>query len=286
MVTSIPMTQDRKPRLVADLTAMMSDLSGEALGPDEAGVPFLELGFDSLFLGQVAQAVGRDFGVTVSFRSLMADHPTIAALAAHLDAEMPAEVVEAAPAPAPANVVAPVAQPAPVVAAPVLQAARAMPAAGLEGVIARQMDAMQAMFRDQLAALGGGGAAPVPAAAPVAAVPAPVPAPWPRQRWCGPPPTPQRTRRRAGSAWGVRPCWAMRRSATHSWPLPAILPGAMASALRKARRTPRDTVPRTPIRARWPAIGRSGRSLSFQSSPPAQRAPGSRMPRATGSSTW
>ncbi len=177
MVTSIPMTQDRKPRLVADLTAMMSDLSGEALGPDEAGVPFLELGFDSLFLGQVAQAVGRDFGVTVSFRSLMADHPTIAALAAHLDAEMPAEVVETAPAPAPANVVAPVAQPAPVVAAPVLQAARAMPAAGLEGVIARQMDAMQAMFRDQLAALGGGGAAPVPAAAPVAAVPATVPAP-------------------------------------------------------------------------------------------------------------
>ncbi len=179
MVTSIPMTQDRKPRLVADLTAMMSDLSGEALGPDEAGVPFLELGFDSLFLGQVAQAVGRDFGVTVSFRSLMTDYPTISALAAHLDAEMPAEVVETSAPVAEAAPAAPVAQPAQVVAAPVLPAAQVVPAAGLEGVIARQMEAMQAMFRDQLAALGGGVAAAAPVMAPVAAATAPVPVPAP-----------------------------------------------------------------------------------------------------------
>ncbi|MFN3146550.1 MAG: aminotransferase class III-fold pyridoxal phosphate-dependent enzyme [Paracoccaceae bacterium] len=46
-------------------------------------------------------------------------------------------------------------------------------------MIARQMEAMQAMFRDQLAALGGGVAAAAPVMAPVAAAPAPVPVPAP-----------------------------------------------------------------------------------------------------------
>ncbi|MBI1220616.1 MAG: amino acid adenylation domain-containing protein [Rhodobacteraceae bacterium] len=147
----------RVPRLTAELVALFADLSGETLGAADAETPFLELGFDSLFMGQAAAALGRNYGVEITFRSLLADYPSIAALAAHLDAVMPPEVASVAIPPA--APVAPTAAPTPA----------AMPAitGDLASVLQAQMQTMQAVFADQLRAMG---AAPATAPAPVAAI--------------------------------------------------------------------------------------------------------------------
>ncbi|MEZ5766664.1 MAG: amino acid adenylation domain-containing protein [Paracoccaceae bacterium] len=172
-------TVERKPRLIAELLALLSDISGDDLGPDDAGTSFLDLGFDSLFLGQVSQKLTADYGVDLTFRQLLATYPSVEAVAAHLDEILPPETAAPAPASAPA---APQAA-APVAAAPVL-AAPAMPAAipaavtlpadgSVAALMQAQLAAMQQVFAQQLAALSG--AAPVPGQAPTApAVPAPV----------------------------------------------------------------------------------------------------------------
>ncbi|MCB1355917.1 MAG: amino acid adenylation domain-containing protein, partial [Maritimibacter sp.] len=82
-------TVDRKPRLVTELLALLSDISGEDLSPDDAEASFLDLGFDSLFLGQVSQKLGADYGVELTFRQLLGSYPSVAAVAAHLDETMP-----------------------------------------------------------------------------------------------------------------------------------------------------------------------------------------------------
>jgi amino acid adenylation domain-containing protein len=159
----------RIPRLMAELVALFADLSGESLGAVDAETPFLELGFDSLFMGQAAAALARAYGVEITFRSLLADYPSIAALAAHLDAVMPPEI---------AAVPSPVAQPGAAVPAPVASAMPALPvlSGDLAGLMQAQMQTMQAVFADQLRAFG---AAPAAAAAPVVAAAAAVAAACP-----------------------------------------------------------------------------------------------------------
>lgn len=153
---SEPAMTARLDRLTAELLTLLSDLSGEDLGPAEADQPFLELGFDSLFMGQVAQALGRDYGVEMTFRALLANTPSIARLAAHLDQVLPAD---AAPTPAAAAFAAP----------PMLQAGE-----GLASLIQAQMQTMQTVFAEQLRALGAApSASPAPAAAAAATPEAP-----------------------------------------------------------------------------------------------------------------
>ncbi|MGC1269331.1 MAG: beta-ketoacyl synthase N-terminal-like domain-containing protein, partial [Croceibacterium sp.] len=119
--------QSRLPRLCAELAGIFEELSGETIDQGDWETPFLELGFDSLFLGQVASKVQRQNGVKVTFRQLMADFPSCDALARHLDAEMPAEaaVVEAVPDAGPviAAVTVASAAPLPVQAVPALPVA-------------------------------------------------------------------------------------------------------------------------------------------------------------------
>ncbi|GGA09754.1 acyl carrier protein [Neptunicoccus cionae] len=68
-VSPVPRTE----RLRGELMALLSDLSGEDLGLDEVDVTYLELGFDSLFLGQVSQALLQKYDVTLTFRSLLTE---------------------------------------------------------------------------------------------------------------------------------------------------------------------------------------------------------------------
>jgi amino acid adenylation domain-containing protein len=173
-----PAPAARKARLTDQLLALFADLSGEDLGPEDAAVPFLELGFDSLFMGQATQALARDFGVTLTFRSLLTDHPTLEALAKHLDATLPAEP-ETAAVPDPAPEAAPAAASAPAPAPAGIAAANppAAPAAeGVQAVLQAQMQTMQAIFAEQLRALGAQPAAPA-----LAAPQAPAPAPDPKR---------------------------------------------------------------------------------------------------------
>ncbi|PTX92717.1 hybrid non-ribosomal peptide synthetase/type I polyketide synthase [Opitutus sp. ER46] len=87
--------------------ALFAELSGVALTPADDAVPFVQLGFDSLFLTQASVALAKRFGVEVAFRQLREGLRTIAGVAAHLEAQ---EATRQATAPTPsANEAAPVA---------------------------------------------------------------------------------------------------------------------------------------------------------------------------------
>jgi len=89
---------DRGAALVVRLQTLFADLSGLEAAALEPQTPFLELGLDSLFLTQASGAIQKAFGVKVSFRELLEDLSTIAAIAGRLAEALPPEPV---PAPAP-----------------------------------------------------------------------------------------------------------------------------------------------------------------------------------------
>jgi glutamate-1-semialdehyde aminotransferase/acyl carrier protein len=92
---------DRKHDLIARAQKIAADLSGMDMADLGIQTPFLSLGFDSLFLTQLAGAIQREFGVATTFRQLIETTPTFDSLAAHLETALP----PAAPTPveAPAN---------------------------------------------------------------------------------------------------------------------------------------------------------------------------------------
>jgi amino acid adenylation domain-containing protein len=170
----------RRSSLQNELVAMLEELSGETIGEADLETSFLELGFDSLFLGRFVQQLQARFGVEVTFRQLLSDLPCVAALTDRVLADLPAEV--AAPAPVAAQVAqaAPAALPAapvaPLLQAPAANAAfAAAPSSLIESVVRDQLQAMQQLMRDQLQALQGQG----PAASQAAVAPAVAAAPTP-----------------------------------------------------------------------------------------------------------
>ena len=148
---------NRAERLLGTLTELLHAQSGIPAASIAPNTTFLDLGFDSLFLTQASTAIGRKFGVKVTFRTLLEDAPTPAALAAHLDKILMPDAAPAAPVAAAMVPVAP-------------SMAPAASASGLEEIISRQLSLMA----EQLDLLRGGAAAsntlPAPGiAAPVAA---------------------------------------------------------------------------------------------------------------------
>jgi amino acid adenylation domain-containing protein len=186
---------NRIPSLETSLLALLSEMSGEALDTDERSASFLELGFDSLFIGQFAQRIEKTYKVKLSFRELLSNITSVAELAQHLDQEMPPEPV--------ANVAVAVAQPV-AVAQTFVQAApaAAMPqpiatpmiaaaaGTGFESVMQSQLQLVQSLLSQQLQAMqsmNGGVAQALPtgmlsvvaAAAPAVSLPAPAASPAP-----------------------------------------------------------------------------------------------------------
>ncbi len=139
---------ERRLRLQPKVASMLEELSGIAVGPDSYDASFLDLGFDSLFLTQVTQAIQRRLGVKVTFRQIVEQHSSVAALSGHLDSILPADGF---PAEEPRK------QPAKV-SVPTLQVASA-PISGdgsqLEQLLKSQMQAMTQLFEQQLAAVRG-----------------------------------------------------------------------------------------------------------------------------------
>ena len=83
--------------LQAEIVGILEHLSGvSGIDPNER---FVELGFDSLLLGQVARAVEKKFKTRITFRQLLRDMPSAALLATHLDATLPAGQQQPAPKP-------------------------------------------------------------------------------------------------------------------------------------------------------------------------------------------
>jgi amino acid adenylation domain-containing protein len=83
--------QHPMPAIGARITAILEDLSGESLADMPAAASFLEMGFDSLFLNQVAQRVQVEFQVKIAFRQLLGDYSTIPSLATYLALQLPSQ---------------------------------------------------------------------------------------------------------------------------------------------------------------------------------------------------
>jgi amino acid adenylation domain-containing protein len=128
-----------------ELVALLEDLSGESLEGAPAGASFLELGFDSLFLGRVVQQIRTRFGVSITFRQLLGEIPSIDALSDVIAAHLPPP------------------------ATPVKASATNGVSGGtshVETLMAQQLQAMQQLMREQLDALKSLGLEPpAPAAA-------------------------------------------------------------------------------------------------------------------------
>jgi amino acid adenylation domain-containing protein len=142
----------RLSRLQAQVASILQAVSGSELAPEDLATNFLELGFDSLSLGQVSTRVQQQFKRKISFRQLMSDYPSCAALASHLDATLERE-----PQPAlteTTRVAAPVSTHEPS-GAPLADAA-------LGAIFQAQLRAMQELIaqQNQLLATAQSGAAP------------------------------------------------------------------------------------------------------------------------------
>lgn len=183
-----PLPLSRSTRIAKVLSEIFEELSGVDVSKADGSTSFLEMGFDSLFLTQVTQALSGKFGLKITFRQLLGDLSTMDALSEYLDSKLPADVLaEVAPPVVPVAV-------APQITAP---ATRSMPAAAgstgpaftsgngdsvmsespVERLMRQQLQAMNQLFAQQLDALRGS-AVGQPATAPKpAAVVTPVLAP-------------------------------------------------------------------------------------------------------------
>ncbi|MGI4739587.1 MAG: amino acid adenylation domain-containing protein [Janthinobacterium lividum] len=116
----LPIFSMRQPILLQKILTILTDAADVDVTADHANQSFLELGLDSLSLTQVALTLRKAFNVPLTFRQLNESLDTPAALAAYLDAQLPAEtasrpdsVVTPAPAaptqitPAPTSVAIP-----------------------------------------------------------------------------------------------------------------------------------------------------------------------------------
>src|SRR4029453_11828929 len=152
-------TPVRASALQAELIDIFHELSGVTDIDPEA--EFVAQGFDSLLLGQAARAIEKKFRTKITFRQLLNETTSVAALAAHLEQALPAQ--------------------------PAAVTARATPATETSGgataaLFRAQLEAMQALFAEQLRTLHGQSPAPESVATDGPAGDPPMPAPRLRGR--------------------------------------------------------------------------------------------------------
>ncbi len=90
---------DRTAALRAQIADIIESLAGAKVEPGDYGAPFLDLGFNSLFLGQVARALERQFKIKLTFRQLLNDFPSLDGVADHIAATsaVPATAIVSTP---------------------------------------------------------------------------------------------------------------------------------------------------------------------------------------------
>ncbi|HEX5234121.1 MAG TPA: amino acid adenylation domain-containing protein [Silvibacterium sp.] len=159
--------------LNTELVQMFEELSGISLTDDNLSTSFMELGFDSLFLTQVAQEIQRRYTVKITFRQMLEDVSSVDALSAYVLSRLTPEA-QARFSSAPAQQTteqapAPAALPATSIAAanlPTTSLSTAAPA--LESLFQQQLKAMSDLMQQQLQVFAQ---APVGAVAPTAKSP-------------------------------------------------------------------------------------------------------------------
>ncbi|GAC1702706.1 MAG: hypothetical protein NVS9B4_08670 [Candidatus Acidiferrum sp.] len=161
-------TVARKDKLRAMLRDIFQDLSGVDVAEFDRSATFLEMGFDSLFLTQVTQSLQSKFQLKITFRQLLGDLGTLDALSSYLDEKLPAAMFqETSPAAAAASSQA---MPAQAMLTPAsLPIGDVTAGSAVEQLLRNQLQAMNQLFAQQLAALQSAGATatPPPAHAPV-----------------------------------------------------------------------------------------------------------------------
>jgi thioesterase domain-containing protein/acyl carrier protein len=83
----------RRDRIASLLTSLLAALSGREKSQINTTATFMEQGFDSLSLTQVAFTIRKEFRTKVSFSSLMNEFPNVDMLADHLDQSLPADML-------------------------------------------------------------------------------------------------------------------------------------------------------------------------------------------------
>lgn len=86
----------RKERLTLEVKQVLEDASGIEMHDADNNQNFLEIGFDSLLLTQVATSLKRKFNLPITFRKLNEEYASISSLVNYLDGNMP-ETIKAEP---------------------------------------------------------------------------------------------------------------------------------------------------------------------------------------------
>ncbi|SDD32133.1 amino acid adenylation domain-containing protein [Mucilaginibacter pineti] len=105
--TIIPqIMQTRKDILIDKLKDIFEDASGIEIDPAGTGLSFIEIGFDSLSLTQIATNLKKTFNIPITFRKLFEEYNSLVLLASYLDANLAADILKpeaVAPAPVAAS---------------------------------------------------------------------------------------------------------------------------------------------------------------------------------------
>lgn len=92
-----PIMANRKAALIEKLKEVFEVASGIDIDSTDTG--FVEIGFDSLLLTQIATNLKKEFNVPITFRKLFEEHNTLDLLANYLDEVLPADKYQQAAAP-------------------------------------------------------------------------------------------------------------------------------------------------------------------------------------------
>jgi malonyl CoA-acyl carrier protein transacylase/acyl carrier protein len=82
------------PNLMTDIKEIFAEISGLNPAALDESATFLEMGFDSLTLAQIAQALEKRFKLKLTFRQLIQEFSTLKLLSEYLSANLPAELVK------------------------------------------------------------------------------------------------------------------------------------------------------------------------------------------------
>jgi amino acid adenylation domain-containing protein len=151
----------RRTRIRQMLAEIFEGLSGIDISKSAGSTPFLEMGFDSLFLTQVTQALQGKCGLKITFRQLLGDLSTLDSLAAFVDSKGPEELTgpsSEAQETAPAELPLPPAThsrsvPEVPLADPIGIGEKTMSESSLERLLREQLEAMNQLFARQLQAI-------------------------------------------------------------------------------------------------------------------------------------
>ncbi|WP_184543413.1 polyketide synthase [Mucilaginibacter sp. FT3.2] len=86
----------RKDILIDKLRVIFEDASGIEIDSAGTGLSFIEIGFDSLSLTQIATNLKKQFNVPITFRKLFEEYNSLISLASYLDANLAADILKPA----------------------------------------------------------------------------------------------------------------------------------------------------------------------------------------------